>query len=213
MFDELLATLYNTKQSHNYIVDNDGNVKDHSLVPIDSPNTYRLYRFLTEMEDLLNFTSDIETILLTLIPRVRQLLTDSYWLQSEYSEPPSNRGWSVKTLYQEPDYPITIQNVAWLPDQTSTIHNHGTWGIVMILQGKQKNTFWKRVSTDKFPDKIERVGERIIESGDIISFTTDAIHSIEAVGDEPTITFNLYGETHGSKRFQFNLDNNTAKNF
>ncbi|WP_341734815.1 hypothetical protein [Microcoleus sp. EPA2] len=41
----------------------------------------------------------------------------------------------------------------------------------------------------------------------------DAIHSVEAVGDEPTVTFSIYGETHHSKRFEFDPATRTAKNF
>jgi predicted metal-dependent enzyme (double-stranded beta helix superfamily) len=178
---------------------------------------YRLYRFLTEVEDIMRLATaegiDEESSLSGLRMIVRKLILNCYTVKTRLPEPNHQTGVSVVMLYDELGFPMTIQTEMSLPGTTSSIHNHGTWGIVMILQGKQKNTFWKRISTDKFPDKIERVGERIIESGDIISFTTDAIHSIEAVGDEPTITFNLYGETHGSKRFQFNLDNNTAKHF
>ena len=41
----------------------------------------------------------------------------------------------------------------------------------------------------------------------------DAIHSVESLGDEPTITFNIYGETNFSQRFEFDTLTNTAKNF
>ncbi|ELR97691.1 hypothetical protein [Gloeocapsa sp. PCC 73106] len=211
MFDELLATLYNTQQSHNYLVDNDGTVKDCTLETIDSPTTYRLYRFLTDLEDLLNSTANPEKILLTLIPKVRQLLTDSYWLQTDYSEPSRNLGWSVKILYQEPDYPITIQNVAWLPHQTSPIHNHGTWGIVAIISGSEKNKLWRR--TSRKSDRLELVGEQILLPGDIIAFNPEAIHSVEPVGDEPTITFNLYGVTNFAARYEFDAVTHKAKNF
>jgi predicted metal-dependent enzyme (double-stranded beta helix superfamily) len=178
---------------------------------------YRLYRFLTEVEDIIRLATtegiDEENSLSGLRMIVRKLILNCYTVKTRLPEPNHKTGVSVVMLYDELGFPMTIQTEMSLPGTSSSIHNHGTWGIVMILQGKQKNTFWKRISTEKFPDKIKRVGERIIESGDIISFTTDAIHSIEVVGDEPTITFNLYGETHGSKRFQFDIDNNTAKNF
>lgn len=178
---------------------------------------YRLYRFLTEVEDIMRLATaegiDEENSLSGLRMIVRKLILNCYTVKTRLPEPNHKTGVSVVMLYDELGFPITIQTEMSLPGTSSSIHNHGTWGIVMILQGKQKNTFWKRISTDKFPNKIERVGERIIESGEIISFTTDTIHSIEVVGDEPTITFNLYGETHGSKRFQFDIDNNTAKNF
>ncbi|VEP15269.1 putative metal-dependent enzyme of the double-stranded beta helix superfamily [Hyella patelloides LEGE 07179] len=178
---------------------------------------YRLYRFLTEVEDITRLAAveerDEETSLSGLRMLVRKLLLNCYTIKTRLPEPNQKTGVSVVMLYDELGFPMSIQTEMNLPGITSSIHNHGTWGIVTVLQGKQKNTFWQRNPTPEFPDKIDRVGERVIEPGDIISFTTEAIHSTEAVGDEPTITFNLYGETHGSKRFQFDFDKQTAKHF
>jgi hypothetical protein len=41
-------------------------------------------------------------------------------------------------LYQEDNFPITIQMVAWLPGNISPIHNHGTWGLVAVVSGQEK---------------------------------------------------------------------------
>lgn len=178
---------------------------------------YRLYRFLTEAEDLTRLAIaegiDEESSLSGLRMLVRKLVLNCYTVKTRLPEPNQKTGVSIVMLYDELGFPMTIQTEMNLPGTTSTIHNHGTWGIVMVLEGKQKNTFWKRNPTPQSPDRINRVGERIIEPGDIISFTTEAIHSTEAVGDEPTITLNLYGETNASKRFQFNLNRQTAKHF
>ena len=178
---------------------------------------YRLYRFLTEVEDLIRLAAvegiDEESSLSGLRMLVRKLILNCYTVKTRLPEPNQNTGVSVVMLYDELGFPLTIQTEMNLPGVTSPIHNHGTWGIVMVLQGKQKNIFWKREPTAEFPDKIDRVGERIIETGQLISFTTDAIHSIEAVGEEPTVTFNLYGETYASKRFIFDLVSKTAKHF
>jgi predicted metal-dependent enzyme (double-stranded beta helix superfamily) len=178
---------------------------------------YRLYRFLTEVEDTIRLAA-IEGIeetdfLSGLRMLVRKLILNCYTVKTRLPEPDFKTGISVVMLYDELGFPMTIQTETSLPGTTSPIHNHGTWSIIAVLQGKQKNTFWRRNPTTKFPDKIDRIGERIIEPGDLISFTTEAIHSIEAVGDNPTITFNLYGETHSSKRFQFDIDRQTAKHF
>ncbi|MEM8831021.1 MAG: cupin [Cyanobacteria bacterium P01_G01_bin.19] len=178
---------------------------------------YRLYRFLTEAEDLTRLAIaegiNEDSSLSGLRMLVRKLVLNCYTVKTRLPEPNQKTGVSIVMLYDELGFPMTIQTEMNLPGTTSTIHNHGTWGIVMVLEGKQKNTFWKRNPTPQSPDRINRVGERIIEPGDIISFTTEAIHSTEAVGDEPTITLNLYGETHASKRFQFNLNRQTAKHF
>ena len=178
-----------------------------------SVDPYRLFRFLTDLEDILLNTYDDRDRLQAIMPLVRHLLTSSYWLQMEYDEPSPKTGWSVKMLYREPEYPLTVQMVAWRSGGMSPVHNHATWGIVAIISGTEKNRFWKRSPTKENPDRLELVGEQILEPGEIIGLMPDAIHSVESVGDEPTISFNIYGKTDYPKRYQFNTQNNTAKNF
>jgi predicted metal-dependent enzyme (double-stranded beta helix superfamily) len=81
------------------------------------------------------------------------------------------------------------------------------------LSGQEKNTFWQRSGTADTPDRIKQVGDRTLSPGDILCLMPDAIHHIEAVSDEPTISFNLYGETNYSQRFQFDALQDTAHIF
>ena len=99
------------------------------------------------------------------------------------------------------------------PGTYTTIHNHGTWGVVATLQGQQKNTFWGLFPTREYPQNVEKVGEQVFQNGDIISFTTGAIHSVEAIGNEPTVTLNLYGDTNASKRFKYDPETHSAYHF
>jgi len=172
---------------------------------------YKLYRFLTDIEDLLGQIQSDRLLIQGICPLVRRLLTSSTWIQLSGLEPDPDLGWAVQTLYDEPDFPLTVQMVSWLPDQVSPIHNHGTWGIVAIINGVEKNQFWDRVGDRKFPDKIKPVGDRTLGAGEIIGFTSAAIHSIRAI--EATTSFNIYGETNYDRRFEFNLANSTAQLF
>lgn len=179
---------------------------------------YRFYRFLTEVEDILIQFEDREMKEQDFLPRiqrlVRQLLLNCYWIQTKISELCLNQETSVVLLYDEVGFPLTVQLVAFAPGIVSSIHNHGTWGIVGVLQGQEKNIFWKRDPSQEFPNKIVQADEKILQPGDIISLTSETIHCIEAIAEnQPTITFNLYGETHGDRRFEFNSDNHTAKRF
>ncbi len=174
---------------------------------------YRLFRFLTDLEDILLDIPGDRDRTKAIMPLVRHLLTSSYWLQMEYDRPSPTTGWSVKMLYREPEYPLTVQMVAWQPGSVSPIHNHGAWGIVALISGEEKNRFWKRSPTAEHPDRLELVGEKILQPGEIISFMPGAIHSVESIGDEPTISFNLYGETNYKQRYEFDTKNHTAKNF
>ncbi|MDJ0732714.1 MAG: cupin [Nostocaceae cyanobacterium] len=200
--------------SQDWLLTDDASYKGYEIATESelSANPYRLFRFLTDLEDVLHSVSDDSVRLQKIRPLVRRLLNSSEWLHYEYLEPDSETGWSVLTLYDEPDFPLTVQTVVWLPGQVSPIHNHGTWGIVAIVSGQEKNTVWRKVEPEG-SERIEKVGELILSPGDIISFTPDAIHNVEAMGDEPTVSFNLYGETNYNQRFQFDPITSTATNF
>lgn len=175
---------------------------------------YRFHRFLTEVEDALETAIEEVDCLPQLRLLVRRLITNSYWIQTQYVEPDPETGTGVIMLYDEIGYPLTVQIAVYQPGKVSTVHNHGNWAVVTVLKGEEKNTFWRRIHGDRqYPDRVEAVAEVTLLPGDIISFTPDAIHCVEAVGDEPTVTFSIYGETHHSKRFEFDPVHHTAKNF
>lgn len=165
---------------------------------------YYFHRFLTETEDVLkqSTTADQCDCLPQLRRLVRKLVINSYWLQTQRPESSSLREVATLNLYDEIGYPLTVQIETYQRGAQSSIHNHGTWGIVTILQGLEKNMLWQRTPEPQFPDKIIPVEEKILGVGDVISFTPTAIHSIEAMGEQELVTFNLYGETNGKQRFQ-----------
>ena len=190
----------------------EGYCDDQSISVGENENPYRLYRFLTELEDILAQENNEETIVKKLIPKVRKLLIESEWIQFEFTPADPKLGWSVNMIYDEPDYPLTVQMVTWSPQQTSPIHNHATWGIVAIISGTEKNTFWQ-LDRNGGDSAIKFASEQILESGDIIGFTGDAIHQVEALGDQPVISFNLYGITDFKNRYKYDRKTQTATNF
>lgn len=199
----------------NLFVTNDGQYhvcEDTSQIE-NLTHPYRLYRFLTDLEDILEQISDDYLRLQAICPLVRKLLDSSPWVQIALLEPDSETGWAVQTLYDEPFFPLTVQLVAWAPGAVSPIHNHASWGLVALLGGQEKNTLWRRSPIPKFPDKIQTVGDILLAPGDILCLMPDAIHHVEALGDEPTISFNIYGETDYARRFEFDRVKGTAEIF
>ena len=177
------------------------------------PIPYRLYRFLTDVENIIWQESNDRLRLQKICPLVRRLLNDSEWILTSFAMPDLETGWSVQMIYDEPDFALTVQTVAWSPQCVSSIHNHATWGIVALIDGEEKNTFWQRSPSAEFPDRIVKTGEHILTSGDILCLMPEAIHQVEAIGDEPTISFNIYGITDYSQRFEFDVEQHTAKIF
>ncbi len=175
--------------------------------------SYRLYRFLTDLEDILTTIEGDRLRLDAIRPLVRQLLNNNPWLLTEHSPPDPELGWSVTMLYDEPSFPLTVQSVVWLPGQISPIHNHGTWGLVALISGQEKNTLWQEIYQSNSISEIKQVGELILNPGDIISFLPNTIHHVEALGNEPSISFNLYGETDYEQRFEFDPVSSTKTIF
>jgi hypothetical protein len=67
--------------TQDWVVDDRGQVSPLETQPMAERNhPYRLYRFLTEVEDILAQTSDPQTQLQQIVPRVRYLLDHSPWI-------------------------------------------------------------------------------------------------------------------------------------
>lgn len=180
-------------------------------------NPYYFHRFLTEVMDLLAQASN-ESEEWDFLPQIRQLvrklITNSYWVQTQILPPDPKTGMAIQTLYDEIGYPLTVQNVTFAPGVRSPIHNHGTWGVLAQLQGQEKHTFWRKIKEEsQNKTRIEIIGEKILNPGEIISFTPAAIHRVETIGDRPTVTFNLYGDTQPKARFKFDPVTHSAKLF
>lgn len=176
---------------------------------------YRFYCFLAQVDEgLKQAKTEHQCDCLPILRKlVRKLVLNSYWLQTQRPEPTTTGETAILNLYDEIGYPLTVQIEMLSPGATSSIHNHGTWGIVAVLQGQEKNTLWRRTPEPEFPDKVSPIEEKTLSYGDVISFVPEAIHSIQAIGNEPLVTFNLYGETERKKRFEFDANTYKAKNY
>ncbi|HSM81778.1 MAG TPA: cupin [Nodosilinea sp.] len=200
--------------NHNWLITDDGTHRPFGDAETVEPGRYyRLYRFLTDLEDILDTFHDDISRLEAITPLVRKLLVSSYWLQLEYNDPDPKTGWGVKFLYREHEFPITVQMVSWLPGHQSAIHNHGAWGIVALVGGQERNRLWRRAPTPTHPDRLERLDDLLLNPGDVVALTANAIHSVEPLGDTPTVSFNLYGLTNFSNRYEFDRATHTAKPF
>ena len=134
---------------------------------------------------------------------------------------------ATKPLYRDPNSPFEVHVFSWLP-QNSGIHSHGSWSIVAFLgdetTGRELNYFWTRFDDGAQPDYavVKPISKQILEPGDIIGFTSDAIHNIKSISAEnepnpdkpkPTLMFNIFGERNSSRRYIFNPFKNTITNY
>ncbi len=191
--------------------------------PLRKP--YRLYRFLSDLDDLVVAVKhDRERLRIAAI-LVRHLLSQSEWIAQACPPPDPQLGWGLSFLYDEPGYPFTVQVVSWLPGESSPVHNHAAWSIVTLLgdpstAGQEKNQLWQRQDDGSQPGHalVTPADDVILRPGDLVGFMPEAIHSVTSVpttetDPQPTYTFNVYGATDFNQRFEFDPEKGTAVNF
>jgi predicted metal-dependent enzyme (double-stranded beta helix superfamily) len=199
---------------HCWLLDNQSAVSAWTGSPALTPaRPYRLYRFLSDLEDLLETRGSDQDLLRAALPLLQRLIASSPWLGWAAPPPDPESGWSVQILYDEPDFPLTVQLVSWAPGSISPIHNHGCWGLVTLLAGCERNDLWSCSPTAEGTVEMVRTGALQLQPGDTLLLLPDAIHSVEALGEVPTVSFNCYGPTDYSQRFEFDPLLGTAQLF
>lgn len=183
--------------NHNWLVTDDGQYRPFGHPHIPEPGQYyRLYRFLTDVEDILaTFHDDISRIE-AITPLVRKLLSSSYWLKTTYPAPNPGTGWATHTLYQEHDFPLTLHMVAWLPGYSVAPKADDTWGIIALVSGQERHELWCPSPEAQPPHLGKFTQDLILNPGDVIAFTSHALHGSTPLGDEPTVALALHGAPH-----------------
>lgn len=125
----------------------------------------------------------------------RPLADDQDWVEQRCREAPEEQGFGVTILHEEPDHSLLVETVCWLPGRGVAPHDHQTWGVVVGLEGRERNTGWRRLDDGSREGYAEIVPDRevIVTPGDTIRLMPDDIHSVRNEGTEPSLSLHIYG--------------------
>lgn len=103
-------------------------------------------------------------------------------------------------IYKGEDNSLSIYSLVWLPGQMTPIHDHGTWGLVGVVEGALQERNFIRI--DQQPQDIDsnielvRGGVTILAPGAVTSFVPNPDH-IHIAGnpaaDKRVVSIHLYG--------------------
>lgn len=83
------------------------------------------------------------------------------------------------------------------PGASDIPHEHGTWAVLLSLEGVGCNTMFEIVDTRQ--RHVRGLAQRIVTPGDIVVLEAEAIHALDALGNLPFVCLNLYGSPIGSR--------------
>jgi predicted metal-dependent enzyme (double-stranded beta helix superfamily) len=146
--------------------------------------------------DLTSFASDATRLIgdpHAIGARLRELLAQDGWLAPEHRAPDPHR-YRQHLLHVSPCRRLSLVALVWLPGQRTPIHDHVSWCIVGVYEGRERETRYRAVEAGgrRF---LEETGTIDAHPGhvEVITPSVEDIHAVTAVGDGPTISLHVYG--------------------
>ncbi|MEJ3653034.1 hypothetical protein WEH80_08620 [Actinomycetes bacterium KLBMP 9759] len=153
-----------------------------------------LQGFIDDVGSVLRETGDEHEITQRVARLMSALLSGGYRLPPEFTRPSPVRPMTYP-LFVAPDDSWSIASVVWDLDQRTNVHSHETWGVVGIYAGAELETRYLKPTTSAPAAPLTPAGATRWTPGqvNVCCTTDDDVHSVTAVGTEPTIGIHVYG--------------------
>ena len=102
-------------------------------------------------------------------------------------------------IYDAPDASLSLYALVWQPGQWTPVHDHGSWGVVGVLEGVLEERSFARLSPDRGANQsiaLARGGVVLLGPGAVTSFVPNPDHiHITGVPAERlrVVSLHLYG--------------------
>ncbi|MYF71040.1 MAG: cysteine dioxygenase [Proteobacteria bacterium] len=161
----------------------------------------RLESFQSACADAVALDPEPCEIVRTLVPQMRELLQ----VAPDFLEPRHRQGspdgYSRNLVFAGDDDALSLFTLVWAPGQRTPIHDHGTWGVVGVVEGMLEEQSFVRIDSDAaaHPDEgIELTpgGFVLLPPGAVVTFLPDPDHIHETgvpANRGPTLSLHLYG--------------------
>lgn len=113
----------------------------------------------------------------------------------------SDAGYTRNLIHDAPDVGLSLYAIVWLPGQWTPVHDHGSWGVVGVVEGILEERSYVRLSPDRGADEqieLARGGTILLRHGAVTSFVPnpDHIHVTGVPAERArAVSLHLYGRT------------------
>jgi len=138
---------------------------------------------------------------LALAPLMLELVegASTFLAPAHYRSHPDH--YSRNLVFEAPDASLSLYTIVWLPGQWTPVHDHGSWGVVGVLEGVLEERSYVRLWADQGADegiRLVRGGIILLGRGAVTSFVPnpDHIHITGVPLERPrSVSLHLYGRT------------------
>src|SRR2546430_14763478 len=150
-----------------------------------------LQTFIDDVELVVGSSDDQHEITKRVAQRLSALLAGGFRLPPEFVRPSPDRHVTYP-LYIAPDDRWCLASVVWNVGQRTPVHGHETWGVVGIYAGAEREIrYLKPAAVGR---ALTPAGEHVWDTGQVTvcCTTDDDVHTVAAVGEEPTVGIHVY---------------------
>lgn len=177
---------------------------------------YTIERFVGDLRRLSDEHRDERRLLAALEPLVQRLALSRSWLEPRHYDVDPSQGFGIHMLHEDPDHRLAVFAANWLPGRGTPPHDHGTWAIVVGVEGAETNVFWARADDGAQPSyaELQQVGQKVFQPGEVLAMPAGTIHSVRNESEQITLSLHVYGKhPNFTQRSQFDPDRRTHTPF
>jgi 3-mercaptopropionate dioxygenase len=153
-----------------------------------------LAAFIEDVETLISTESSPQSVALGVQARLPTLLREPCWLTSEDREPDPVR-YRTHILAVAPSRRFSLLSLVWLPGQATAIHDHITWCVVGVLQGREHEERYNLRQNANGDRWLVPIDAAELQAGQcsILVPPEENIHQVRNACDEVAISLHVYG--------------------
>ena len=178
---------------------------------------YSVSDYIADLRAVIAETEDEGQILSRVRPLAQKIVANSEaWFKPEYAEYDPERGSALNVLNAEAEHSLMVFTGCLRPNYTSKVHDHGTWAVVVGIEGKEKETMWRRNDDGAKPGyaDLEQGTQAIMAAGKVSCMLSGDIHTVWNVSDDISLSLHTYGKhVNFTDRSQFDPEAKSAEPF
>lgn len=169
-------------------------------------DSYGLHDFLSVCRTVLGEDESASAIVRRLAPAMHALTSAAPGFLTTDHRRSDRDHYARNLIHAEPDGTFSLFALVWLPGQLTPIHDHGTWGVVGVVEGILEEQAYMRTDATAHEARdtgilLDRAGLVILPAGAVSTFVPnpDHIHETGVPAERPTcVSLHLYGRVLNS---------------
>lgn len=166
--------------------------------------------FIQDVDQIVREGGTEEVLISKTKTRMQQLLKLENILPEQYMQ--THPRFALYPLHIAQDESYVITAAVWDVGQATPLHDHGTWGVIGVIQGVEREVKYARPSSENEPLTV--IKDRYIREGEVGTCCSSEqdIHQVECASSVPCVGIHVYGRNIGEiERHMYDLQTGTKR--